>query len=81
MSLKLHEQNWEPVMLVTEDGEQMHMLIKMVGDSIRGLTLLTSDGAEVVIINIMGDLQPEMFSATMAALDIDVPEIQIAAAN
>ena len=81
MSLKLREQNWEPIVLVREEGEHVHMLVKMAGNQISGLTILTSDAEEVVIVNIMGDLQPEMFTATMAALDIDTPEIQVAVGN
>ena len=81
MSLKLREQNWEPIVLVREEGEQVHMLVKMAGNQISGVTILTSDAEEVVIINIMGDLQPEMVTATMAALDIDTPEIQLAVGN
>jgi len=81
MSLKLREQNWEPIVLVREEGEQVHMLVKMAGNQISGLTILASDAEEVVIVNIMGDLQPEMFTATMAALDIDTPEIQVAVGN
>ena len=78
MSLKLRAQNWEPVVLVQEDGEQVHMLVKITGDHISGLTVLASDAEEVVIVNIMGDLRPEFFATTMAALDIDTPEIQLA---
>ena len=81
MSLKLREQNWEPMVLVREEGEQVHMLVKMAGNQISGLTILTSDAEEVVIVNIMGDLPPEMVTATMAALDIETPEIQVAVGN
>ncbi len=69
------------MVLVREEGEQVHMLVKMAGNQINGLTILTSDAEEVVIVNIMGDLPPEMFTATMAALDIDTPEIQVAVGN
>ena len=54
MSQKLREKNWEPVMLVREEGEQVHMLMKVTGERISGLTLLTSDSREVIIVNIMG---------------------------
>ena len=58
MSLKLRDQNWEPIALIREDDEQVHMLIKMKGNHIRGLTLLTSDSEEVVIINIWVTCNP-----------------------
>ena len=77
MSRKLGEQNWEPIILVKEKGEQVHMLMKVIDNHISGLTVLSTDGRDVVIVNIMGDIDPEMFASTVAALDIDTPKIQI----
>ncbi len=49
---------------------------------VAGLTVLTSDSLEVVLVNVMGDLKPEFFSDTMVALDVDVaPKVQLAAAH
>jgi len=70
MSRDLVEQDWEPVILVREEGESTHMLVKMEGELIRGLTVLTSDGEEAVFVNVMGDLQPELFNQAIAALEI-----------
>jgi len=81
MSLKLSRQDWEPVALVQEDGEESHMLVKASEQGIRGLTVITSDGEEAVIVNVMGDLKPEFFSDTMAALDVDVPAVHVADAK
>ena len=81
MSAKLRGQDWQPVALVQEEGEQAHLLMKGSGDRIYGLTVITSDGEEAVIVNVMGDLKPEYFTDAMVALDVDTPEIQVAAAN
>ena len=81
MSRDLVEQSWEPVVLVQEEGESTHMLVKMEGEQIRGLAVLTSDGEEVVFVNVMGDLQPEMFNRTIAALDVPAPEVKMAHEN
>lgn len=78
MSKDLIEQEWEPVVLVREQGESTHMLVKMEGERIRGLTVLTSDGEEAVFVNVMGDLQPELFNQAIAALDVPAPEVQVA---
>jgi hypothetical protein len=78
MSKKLREQAWEPVVLVQENGERTHMLMKTDADRITGLTVLTSDGHEAVVVNVMGNLQPEMFSEAMVALELETPDIELA---
>lgn len=78
MSKDLIEQEWEPVVLVREQGESTHMLVKMEGERIRGLTVLTSDGEEAVFLNVMGNLQPELFNQAIAALNVPAPEVQVA---
>ena len=77
MSQKLREQAWEPVVLVQENGERTYMLMKTDAERITGLTVLTSDGHEAVVVNIMGDLQPEMLSEAMAALELEAPDIEL----
>ena len=72
MSRKLADSGWERVLLVTQEQEQAHMLVKLEGDRIRGMTVLVSDGeAEAVVINLMGDIHPQQFGGVMAALDVD----------
>ena len=74
MSDKLAGDGWEPVMLIREDDEEAHMLVRMVDSNIVGLTVLVSDGdSEAVVVNVMGDIQPEQFSDMMVALDVDAP--------
>lgn len=75
MSDKLKADGWEPVMLVRSQDEQAHMLLKIVGQQVRGMTVLVCDGeSEAVVINLMGDIQPEQFSDVMVALDVDAAE-------
>jgi hypothetical protein len=72
MQSDLSEHGWEPVMIVREGNERTHMMIQQTGGQVHGLTLLTSDGdSEAVVINLIGDIQPEMFSDVMIALDVD----------
>jgi len=78
MSRHLQEDGWQPVLLVRENREQTHMLAKIDASTIRGLTLLTSDGSsEAVVINLMGDIQPERFSDVMLALEVDAPTVHV----
>ena len=78
MSQQLVSQSWEPIILVREEGESTHMLVKMDGEQIRGLTVMTTDGQEAVFVNVMGDLQPQMFNQAVAALNVPAPEVHIA---
>ena len=71
ISDRLQEDSWEPVALVQDGPERLHLLMKTSPTSIKGLMFFASDGVEAVMINVMGDLRPEVFSKTMAALDID----------
>lgn len=81
MSSKMQEDGWQPVMLVRQENEQTHMLMRMVGDEIRGMTVLVLDGeSEAVIVNLMGDIKPEQFGGVMVALDVDaggVDEVEL----
>ena len=72
MSRKLEDGGWERVLLVRDQNEQAHMLLKLEGDRVSGMTVLVSDGdAEAVVINLMGNIQPQQFGGVMAALDVD----------
>lgn len=74
MSGHLQEDGWEPVMLVREENQQTHMLLRMIDGQIRGMTVLVSDGdSEAVVINLMGTIQPEQFSDVIVALSVDAP--------
>ena len=86
MGMKLQRQGWEPVAVLREGTETVHMLLKPLeggdGRRVAGLTVLVADQEEAVIVNVMGDLKPELFADTMVALDVDVtPEVQVASVS
>jgi hypothetical protein len=82
MSEHLQEDGWEPVMLVREQDEEVHMLLRMDNARISGMTVLVSDGeSEAVIVNLMGEIRPEQFGDVMVALEVDAPgvdDVQVA---
>ncbi len=84
MSDSLFEDGWEPVAVVAEEGEQTWMMVKADSDAdthaFAGLTVISTDGEEAVIVNVMGDLHPALFTDTMVALDVPAPEVRVAAA-
>ena len=82
MGDKLQNDGWSPVMLVREEGELVQMFAKSSSKGIQGLTIVSADDEEVVVVNVMGDIDPRHYSDVMVALDVnDAPEVQIAAAN
>jgi len=82
MGDKLQNDGWTPVMLVREEGELVQMFAKSSSKGIQGLTIVSADDEEVVVVNVMGDIDPRHYSDVMVALDVnDAPEVQIAAAN
>lgn len=85
MSTNLQQDGWEPVMLVREEDEQVHMLLRTVGGEIRGMTVLVLDGdTEAVVVNLMGEINPDQFGDVMVALDVNaggVDEVDIEVAE
>lgn len=81
----LQEDGWDPVMLIQESEERTQMFLKSRRGQVRGLTLLTSDGeSEAVVINLIGEIEPQHFSDVMVALEIDeggAQQVQVADAS
>ena len=77
MSRHLQDDGWEPVMLIREEDETTHMLLRVVDGQICGMTVLVSDGeSEAVVINLMGEIKPQQFGDVMLALDADTPGVE-----
>jgi hypothetical protein len=77
MSRHLQEDGWESVMLIREEDEATHMLLRVVDEQICGMTVLVSDGdSEAVVINLMGEIKPRQFGDVMLALDVDAPGVE-----
>jgi hypothetical protein len=77
MSRRLQDDGWEAVMLMRKEEEATHMLLRVVDEQIRGMTVLVSDGySEAVVINLMGEIKPQQFGDVMLALDVDAPGVE-----
>ena len=82
MGTKLSNDGWQPVMLVREEGELVQMFSKSSSRGMQGLTIVSADDEEVVVVNVMGDIKPEHFGDVMVALDVDdAPDVKIASVN
>ena len=79
MGSKLNNDGWQPVMLVREEGELVQMYAKPSSNGMQGLTIVSADDEEVVVVNVMGDIDPTYYKDVMVALDVnDAPDVQIA---
>jgi len=82
MGGKLLDDGWNPVMLVREEGELTQMYMKSSVRGISGLTIVSADDEEVVVVNVMGDIDPVYYQDVMLALNVDdAPEVQVAIAD
>ncbi len=82
MGQKLNSDGWQPVMLVREEGEYVQMFTRSSGNRVQGLTVVSVDNEDVVVVNVMGDIDPKYYSGVMGALDVGVaPEIEVATVN
>jgi hypothetical protein len=82
MGGKLLDDGWDPVMLVREEGELVQMYARLTDGRMRGLTIVSADESEVVVINVMGDIDPVYYGDVMLALNVEgAPEVQIAAVD
>jgi hypothetical protein len=76
----LVEEGWDQVVAVRDDGELVSALVKMdKRGSIRGMAVVVQDDADVVLVNVIGDIRPESFSALMTEFDIELPSITVSA--
>ena len=66
--------NWQPIVQVNEDGEQVQIFMSMDGEVMNGLTLMAVDGEEAVFINVIGTLDPNELAQLMDNFDIDLDD-------
>jgi hypothetical protein len=68
----LKSKGWEPVVQVNEEDEQVLIYMKMTGNAMEGMTVMTVDDEEVMFINIIGKLDPKQLGKVMDGLDVDI---------
>jgi hypothetical protein len=68
----LKSKGWEPVVQVNEEDEQVLIYMKLDGETMEGMTVMTVDDEEVMFINIIGKLDPHQLGRVMDGLDVDI---------
>jgi hypothetical protein len=78
---KLGGAGWKKILSVEEADEQVYLYALESGDRITGLTAFVNDtGEEVVVVNIVGDIDPETLGRLLANMkDFDLDELMAAA--
>ena len=66
----LEAAGWNRILRVSEEDERVELFARDDGGRIAGLTLLVNDGGdEVVLVNILGDIDPVLLGRVLAEAD------------
>ena len=68
----LLNQNWEPIVQVNEDGENVQVFIKADGQGVQGVTVMAVDAEDAVFVNILGLVDPKHLGTIMDQFDVDL---------
>ena len=70
----LTSSNWDPIVQVNEDDEQVQIFMNLEGEKMNGLTLMVVNDEEAIFINVIGQLDPSELSQVMDNFDIDLDD-------
>ncbi len=72
-SKQLIAKDWEQIVKVKEDGEEVRVFLKMVNSQIEGMTVLVAgDEDQAIFINIIGSIKPADLGKLTEAFDVDI---------
>ncbi|HZF27627.1 MAG TPA: DUF4252 domain-containing protein [Gammaproteobacteria bacterium] len=75
---KLLADGWFPVVTVNDEGDRVAVLMHADRhNKPRGMAVIVQDSEDVVLVNLIGEIQPEMFNTYMAELGVDAPRVDI----
>jgi hypothetical protein len=73
---RLESSNWDRILSVEEAEEQVYVYATESGGRILGVTVLVNDGAEeIVVVNIVGDIDPRVLGRVIAGMD-EMPDLE-----
>jgi len=76
---RLDKQNWQSIIRVREDDEEIYIYAMEKGGEIQGLTVLMLDDEEATLINLVGTIHPE--DLTGLGRGLDLPQLERAVAE
>lgn len=72
---KLKTAGWSSMVRVREEDEEVYIFFKEEGGQMLGLTVLTLEDEEAMLINLVGNIDPSDLSGLAEGLDLDLPDI------
>jgi len=73
---RLESSNWDRILTVEEDEEQVYIYAIEGEGKILGVTVLVNDGAEeIVMVNIVGNIDPRVLGRLISSMD-EIPNLE-----
>jgi len=73
---RLESTNWDRILSVEEDEEQVYVYAIEGDGNILGITVLVNGGAEeIVVVNIVGNIDPRVLGRLIASMD-EIPNLE-----
>lgn len=72
---KLKETGWSSMVRVREEDEEIYIFFKEEEGQMVGLTVLTLEADEAMLINLVGNIDPSDLSGLAEGLDLNLPQI------
>jgi len=71
----LENRGWYRMVLTREEGEEVHIYGRESDGDLHGLTVLAMEDDEVIILNLVGRIDPDQLGSLMTGLDL--PEVSV----
>jgi hypothetical protein len=73
---RLETSGWDQILSVEEEDEQVYIFAREIEGAIAGLTVLVNDsGEEIVVVNIVGNIDPRVLGRLIANMD-EMPDLE-----
>ena len=71
----LENKGWYRMVMTREEGEEVHIYGRERDGDLQGLTVLAMEDDEVIILNLVGRIDPDQLGSLMTGLDL--PEVSV----
>jgi hypothetical protein len=71
----LENLGWYRMVLTRDEGEEVHIYGRELDGNLQGLTVLAVEDEEVIILNLVGQIDPDQLGSLMTGLDL--PEVTV----
>ena len=68
----LEAAQWQPIVQVKEQGENVQMFAQVEGDMMQGMAIMVVNEEEAVFINILGQINPAEVGKVIEHLNVEV---------